>query len=81
MQDTCSMILLALVPSASNPDKVQPKVLTLREIIDYYIAFQKSVIERRTRFDLAKAQARAHILEGLKVATDSDNIDRIIAII
>ncbi len=81
MQDTCSMILLALVPSASNPDKVQPKVLTLREIIDYYISFQKSVIERRTRFDLAKAQARAHILEGLKVATDSDNIDRIIAII
>ena len=81
MQDTCSMILLALVPSVSNPDKVQPKVLTLREIIDYYIAFQKSVIERRTRFDLAKAQARAHILEGLKVATDSDNIDRIIAII
>lgn len=81
MQDTCSMILLALVPSASNPDKVQPKVLTLREIIDYYIAFQKSVIERRTRFDLAKAQARAHILEGLKVATDRDNIDRIIAII
>lgn len=81
MQDTCSMILLALVPSASNPDKVQPKVLTLREIIDYYIAFQKNVIERRTRFDLAKAQARAHILEGLKVATDSDNIDRIIEII
>ena len=81
MQDTCSMILLALVPSISNPDKVQPRVLTLREIIDYYIAFQKSVIERRTRFDLAKAQARAHILEGLKVATDSDNIDRIIAII
>ena len=81
MQDTCSMILLALVPSASNPDKVQPKVLTLREIIDYYISFQKNVIERRTRFDLAKAQARAHILEGLKVATDSDNIDRIIEII
>ena len=81
MQDTCSMILLALVPSISNPDKVQPRVLTLREIIDYYIAFQKSVIERRTRFDLAKAQARAHILEGLKVATDNDNIDRIIAII
>ena len=81
IQDTCSMILLALVPSISNPDKVQPRVLTLREIIDYYIAFQKSVIERRTRFDLAKAQARAHILEGLKVATDSDNIDRIIAII
>ncbi len=81
LQDTCSMILLALVPSPSNPDRVQPRVLTLREIIDYYIDFQKDVVARRTRFDLAKAQARAHILEGLKVATDQDNIDRIIAII
>lgn len=81
MQDTCSMIMLALVPNPSNPDKVQPRVLTLREIIDYYIEFQKDVVARRTRFDLAKAQARAHILEGLKVATDQDNIDRIIAII
>lgn len=81
MQDTCSMIMLALVPNPSNPDKVQPRVLTLREIMDYYIEFQKDVVARRTRFDLAKAQARAHILEGLKVATDQDNIDRIIAII
>ena len=81
MQDTCSMIMLALVPTPSNPDKVQPRVLSLREIIDYYVDFQKSVVARRTRFDLAKAQARAHILEGLKVATDGDNIDRIIAII
>ena len=81
LQDTCSMIMLALVPIPSNPDKVQPRVLTLREIIDYYIEFQKDVVARRTRFDLAKAQARAHILEGLKVATDQDNIDRIIAII
>ena len=75
------MIMLALVPTPSNPDKVQPRVLSLREIIDYYVDFQKSVVARRTRFDLAKAQARAHILEGLKVATDGDNIDRIIAII
>ena len=81
LQDTCSMILLALVPSPSNPDKVQPRVLTLREIIDYYIDFQKDVVARRTGFDLAKALARAHILEGPKVATDQDNIDRIIAII
>lgn len=81
LQDTCSMILLALVPAASNPDKVQPKILTLKEIIDYYIAFQKDVIKRRTIFELLKAQARAHILEGLKVATDSDNIDTIIKII
>lgn len=81
MQDTYSMIMLALVPAPSNPDKVQPRVLTLREIMDYYIEFQKDVVARRTRFDLAKAQARAHILEGLKVATDQDNIDRIITII
>ena len=80
LQDTISMIHLALVPIAGGgPDKVQPKVLSLREIIDNYIIFQKEVVERRTRFDLGKAQDRAHILEGLKVATD--NIDRIIAII
>lgn len=79
LQDTCSMIHLALVPNTYQPDKLQPKVLSLREIIDYYISFQKEVIERRTRFDMKRAQDRAHILEGLKVATD--NIDRIIAII
>lgn len=81
LQDTCSMNMLALVPTPSNPDRVQPRVLSLREIIDYYIDFQKDVVARRTRFDLARARARAHILEGLKVATDQDNIDRIIAII
>ncbi|MDY3618430.1 DNA gyrase subunit A [Agathobaculum sp.] len=82
LQDTCSMIHLALVPiPGGGPDKVQPRFLSLRQIIDQYIVFQKSVIERRTRFDLRKAQERAHILEGLKVATDGDNIDRIIAII
>ena len=59
--------------------KLQPRVLTLRQILDQYIGFQKDVVERRTRFDLKKARDRAHILEGLKVATD--NIDRIIAII
>lgn len=72
LQDTFSMIHLALVNN-------QPKILTLREMIDQYIFFQRDVIARRTRFDLNKAMARAHILEGLKVATD--NIDRIIAII
>lgn len=82
LQDTCSMNHLALVPIPhAGPDKVQPKVLSLREIIDWYISSQKDVVARRTQFDLNRAGARAHILEGLKVATDQDNIDRIIAII
>ena len=82
LQDTCSMTHLSLVPIPhAGPDKVQPKVLSLREIIDWYITFQKDVVARRTQFDLNRAGARAHILEGLKVATDQDNIDRIIAII
>ena len=68
------MIHIALVPGAGG--KLQPRVLTLRQILDQYIGFQKDVVERRTRFDLKKARDRAHILEGLKVATD--NIDRII---
>lgn len=82
LQDTCSMNHLALVPIPhAGVDKVQPKVLSLREIIDWYISFQKDVVARRVQFDLNRAAARAHILEGLKVATDQDNIDRIIAII
>ncbi len=80
LEDTVSMIHIALVPSGAQ-GKLQPRVLTLRQIIDQYIAFQKDVVARRTRFDLKKARDRAHILEGLKVATDGDNIDRIIAII
>ena len=72
MQETFGVILLALV------DK-RPKVLNLREIINCYIAHQESVIERRTRFDLAKAEERAHILEGYKIAVD--HIDEIIRII
>ena len=78
LEDTISMIHIALVPTGST-GKLQPRVLTLRQIIDQYVAFQKDVVARRTRFDLKKAQDRAHILEGLKVATD--NIDRIIEII
>ncbi len=72
LQDTFSVNNLALVNN-------QPRTLNLRELIDQYIEFQREVIERRTRFDLNKAESRAHILEGLKVATD--NIDRIIDII
>ena len=78
LEDTISMIHIALVPTGAA-GKLQPRVLTLRQIIDQYVSFQKDVVARRTRFDLKKAQDRAHILEGLKVATD--NIDRIIQII
>ncbi len=72
LQDTFSVNNLALVNN-------QPRTLNLRELIDQYIEFQREVIERRTRYELKKAETRAHILEGLKVATD--NIDRIISII
>ncbi len=72
MQETFGVILLALV------DK-EPKILNLREMIDHYITHQKDVIERRTRFDLKKAEERAHILEGYRIA--QDNIDEVINII
>ena len=72
MQDTFGVILLALV------DK-EPKVLTLREMIDYYIAHQEDVITRRTKFELQKALDRAHILEGYKIVID--NVDEVIRII
>ena len=61
LEDTISMIHIALVPGAGG--KLQPRVLTLRQILDQYIGFQKDVVERRTRFDLKKARDRAHILE------------------
>ena len=72
MQETFGAILIALV------DK-EPKILTLRELIDHYISHQESVIERRTRFDLKKAEERAHILEGYRIV--HDNIDEVINII
>ncbi len=72
MQDTFGIIMLALVDG-------QPKILTLREILNCYIKHREEVIVRRTRFDLEKAQARLHILEGLKIALDS--IDEVISII
>ena len=74
MQITFGVILLALVDNQK-----QPKVLTLREILDEYISFQEEVITRRTRYDLKKAQERAHLLEGLLIA--QDNIDEVIRII
>ena len=72
MQDTFGIIMLALVNG-------EPKILTLRQCLDCYIDHRKTVILRRTQFDLDKALARAHILEGLKIALD--NIDEVINII
>ena len=72
MQDTFGIIMLALVNG-------EPKILTLRQCLEYYIKHRKTVILRRTQFDLDKALARAHILEGLKIALD--NIDEVINII
>ena len=72
MQDTFGAILLALVDG-------EPKILTIRQCLDYYIDHRKTVILRRTKFELDKALARAHILEGLRIAID--NIDEVISII
>ena len=74
MQITFGVILLALVDN-----QMQPRILTLRQILDEYITFQEEVLTRRTRFDLKKAQERAHLLEGLLIA--QDNIDEVIQII
>lgn len=72
MQITFGIINLCLVNG-------EPKVLNLKEIIKYYVDHQRNVVKRRTQFDLEKAEARAHIIEGLKIALD--NIDRIIKIV
>ena len=72
MQETFGVIMLALVNN-------EPKILNLREMLDHYIDHQKDVILRRTRFDLEKAEARAHILEGLRIALD--HIDEVINLI
>ncbi len=72
LQDTCSINMLALVNG-------EPKVLNLPRMLDHYIDHQKSVIVRRTRFDLDKALAREHILEGYKIA--NDNIEEVIELI
>ena len=71
LQDTCAINMLAVVGQ-------EPKVLSLPQILDYYIEHQESVIRRRTEFDLNKAKARAHIFEGYKIALD--NIDEIVQI-
>ena len=72
MQDTFGVIMLALVNN-------EPKILNLKQVLSHYIEFQKEVVTRRTVFELNKAEARAHILEGLRIALD--NIDEVISII
>lgn len=72
LEDTFSIIMIALVNG-------QPKCLNLKEILHHYIEHQKDVVTRRTKFELKKAEARAHILEGLRIALD--NIDEVIKII
>ncbi|HGZ2636618.1 TPA: DNA gyrase subunit A [Clostridioides difficile] len=72
MEDTFSIIMLALVDG-------QPRVLNLKQILYHYIKHQEDVVTRRTKFELNKAEARAHILEGLKIALD--NIDAVISLI
>jgi len=72
MQDTFGAIMLALVNG-------EPKILTLKQCIEHYLEHRKDVVVRRTQFELEKAEARAHILEGLKIALD--NIDEVINII
>ena len=72
LQDTFSVIMLALVND-------EPKILNLKEMLTHYLKFQKEIIVRRTRYELKKAENRAHILEGLKIALD--HIDEVISII
>ena len=74
LQTTFAINMLALVDNQS-----QPKILSLRHIIDEYLKYQEEVLLRRTRYDLRKAQERAHLLEGLLIA--QDNIDEVIRII
>ena len=74
LQTSFAVNMLALVD-----DQTQPKILSLRGILDEYIAFQEEIIVRRTRYDLKKAQERAHLLKGLLIA--QDNIDEVIKII
>ena len=74
LQSSFGIIMLALVD-----DQKQPKILSLRQIIDEYLTFQMEVLTRRTQYDLRKAQERAHLLEGLLIA--QDNIDEVIRII
>jgi DNA gyrase subunit A len=74
MQTTFAIVMLALID-----DQSQPRILSLRQMLDEYISFQREIVRRRTEYDLKKARERAHILEGLLIACD--NIDEVIHII
>jgi len=74
MQTTFAIVMLALVD-----DQSQPRILSLRQMLDEYITFQREIVRKRTEYDLKKARERAHILEGLRIAVD--NIDEVIHII
>ena len=76
LQDTFGVNMLSLIP---NNGSLEPKVLNLKQMLEYYLAHQEDVVTRRTKYDLNKAQERAHILEGLLKALD--NIDEVIRII
>lgn len=76
LQDTFGVIMLAVV---SNGKNLQPKVMNLLEILNHYLKHQEDVVTRRTKYDLNKAEERAHILKGLLIALD--NIDEVIKII
>ena len=76
LQDTFGVNMLSLIP---NNGSLEPKVLNLKQMLEYYLAHQEDVVTRRTQYDLNKAQERAHILEGLLKALD--NIDEVIRII
>ena len=72
LQQTFGIIMLAIVGG-------RPHVLTLLEIIDHFVEFRREVVRRRTEFELRKAEARAHILEGLRIALD--HLDAVITLI
>ena len=74
MQTTFAIVMLALID-----DQSQPRILSLRQMLDEYIVFQREIVRRRTEYDLKKARERAHILEGLRIACN--NIDEVIRII
>ena len=74
MQTTFAIVMLALVD-----DQSQPRILSLKQMLEEYITFQREIVRRRTEYDLKKARERAHILEGLRIACD--NIDEVISII
>src|SRR5699024_7886045 len=76
LQDTFGVIMLALI---SDGKKMSPKIMNLLEMLNYYLKHQEDVVTRRTQYDLNKAEARAHIVEGLLKALDV--IDEVIRII